>query len=100
MMMPRIHKYRLPVRIDFIGELNSSMGVVYVRQDQRVIDMLCDQRSFFPVETTEGLLIVGKAAVARILVVDRKKVEENPELFPNVDVEALSRRSSIAEELA
>lgn len=35
-MLIRVHKFRLPVRIYLAGETNAVMGVVYVRQDQRI----------------------------------------------------------------
>ena len=95
----RIHKFRLPVRIHLIGETNDVLGVVHVRQDQRVVDMLCDQRSFFPVQTREGLLIVGKAAVAKLFVVDREKASQDPDLFPDIDLAALDSRSGNMKEL-
>lgn len=97
-MLTRIHKFRLPVRIHLIGETNAVLGVVHVRQDQRVVDMLCDHRDFFPVETREGLLIVGKAAVAKILVVGREKASQDPELYPGVDFAALDARSGAVKE--
>lgn len=97
--MFRVHKFRLPVRIYLIGETDAVSGVVYVRQDQRVVDMLCDPRSFFPVETRDGLVVIGKAAVAKILVVGREKVMENPDLFPEADLVALGRRSEDMKEL-
>lgn len=92
-MSTRIHKFRLPVRISFLGETDALLGVVYVRQDQRIGDMLCDQRGFFPLETNEGLVIVNKAAISKVYVANRRTVEKNPGLFPNVDMTALDRRS-------
>ena len=97
--MARLHKFRLPVRIDLMGGNESVLGVVHVRQDQRVIDMLCDERPFFPVDTKEGLLVINKAAIAKIIVADREKVVSSPDVFPGVDLDALDRRAGDMKEL-
>lgn len=98
-MVTRIHKFRLPVRIHLAGESQAVLGVVHVRQDQRIVDMLCDQRSFFPVQTRDGLLIIGKAAVTKLVVVDREKADQDPDLFPGIDWEAVERRSGEMKDL-
>ena len=98
-MVTRIHKFRLPVRIHLAGESQAVLGVVHVRQDQRIIDMLCDQRSFFPVQTKEGLLIVGKTAVTKLVVVNREKADQDPNLFPDIDWAAVDRRSGEMKDL-
>lgn len=90
--MNHIPKYGFPVRIDLSGESQSVLGVVYVRQDQRVVDMLCDGRAFFPVSTKEGLFVINKSAVTKVSVLEREKVIPNLDLFPELDLTVLDRR--------
>jgi hypothetical protein len=87
-----ITKYALPARISIAGEERSILGVVYVRQDQRVIDMLCDPRPFFPVKTKEGVVLVSKAAVSTISILERADIEGSLDLYPGLDLATLTRR--------
>ncbi|WP_322895581.1 MULTISPECIES: hypothetical protein [unclassified Yoonia] len=90
--MDRIPKYGLPVRVSIMGETADLLGVVYVRQEQRVIDMLCDARPFFPLQTKERLVLVNKAAVSLISMLERAQVEQALDMFPGVNLAALNER--------
>lgn len=90
--MDRIPKYGLPVRVSMIGEPVDMLGVVYVRQEQRVIDMLCDTRPFFPLQTKDRLVLVNKAAVSVIAMLERAQVEEALDLFPGLKLATLDDR--------
>lgn len=87
--MDRIPKYGIPVRVSITGQTADLLGVVYVRQEQRVIDMLCDSRPFFPLRTKEILMLINKSAVAMISVLEREYVEESLDLFPDLELTAL-----------
>lgn len=89
--MDRIPKYGLPVRVSIMGDTPDLLGVVYVRQEQRVIDMLCDARPFFPLQTKERLVLVNKAAVMLLSMLDREQVEQALELFPGITLAALNK---------
>jgi hypothetical protein len=93
--MEHIPKYKIPVRIALLDD-DSVLGVVFVRQEQRVIDMLCDQRPFFPVNAREGVLVVNKSAVIKVEVLEKEFVLQNSDSFPDFDVQrdfdALARR--------
>ncbi len=80
----RIAKYNIPSRLFFANEF-SIYCVVFVRQDQRVSDMLCDGRAFFPVQTTEGVSLINKSHVLRLEVMSKERIAENLHLFPNLD---------------
>ncbi|QDA35748.1 hypothetical protein E4191_16435 (plasmid) [Paracoccus liaowanqingii] len=97
--MSHINKYRLPVQIHLIGETSVVLGVVHVRQDQRVLDMLCDQRPFFPVETRDGIFMINKATVTKIALATRRDIDRIPDAYPEVDFNALARRGGEAKEL-
>ncbi len=90
--MDQIPKYGLPVRVSIMGETSDLLGVVYVRQDQRVLDMLCDVRPFFPLQTKERLVLVNKAAVSLITMLDREQVEQAPDQFPGINLAWLNEK--------
>ncbi len=89
--MDRIPKYGLPVRVSIMGEDTDLLGVVYVRQEQRVIDMLCDARPFFPLQTKQKLVLISKSAVSMISMLDRKDVEDVLDSFPGLELAALGQ---------
>lgn len=97
--LSHIQKYRLPVQVHLVGDTNVLLGVVHVRQDQRVLDMLCDPRSFFPVETRDGVFIINKASVTKIALARREDIERVPDGYPDVNLDALARRSEGMKEI-
>ena len=84
--MGHIPKYKIPVRLSLLGE-GALLGVIFVRQEQRVVDMLCDQRPFFPVNTKIGMLLVNKSAVVKIDILESDFILRNQDSFPDVDAE-------------
>jgi hypothetical protein len=84
--MGHIPKYKIPVRLSLLGE-GTLIGVIFVRQDQRVIDMLCDPRPFFPVSTKTGMLLVNKSSVVKIDILESDFILRNQDSFPDVDAE-------------
>jgi hypothetical protein len=79
--MERIPKYRIPVRIALVQD-ESVLGVVFVRQEQRILDMLCEPKPFFPVNTKTGTLLVNKQSVIKLEVLDEDYVAEHRDNFP------------------
>ena len=79
--MDRIPKYRIPVRISLVQE-ESVLGIVFVRQEQRILDMLCEPNPFFPVNTKAGLFLVSKQSVIKIEVLDANYIAAHQENFP------------------
>ena len=49
----KLTKFGIPVRIA-MSDRTQIIGVVFVHQGQRVLDVLCDDRPFFPIQTTAG----------------------------------------------
>jgi hypothetical protein len=79
--MDRIPKYRIPVRISLVQE-ESVLGIVFVRQEQRILDMLCEPNPFFPVNTKTGLFLVNKRSVIKLEVLDADYVAAHQDNFP------------------
>ena len=85
-------KYRIPVRMMF-ADNSTIIGTVFVRQGQRVLDLLCDERPFFPVATTAGTVLLNKAHVRQINVLELAEISEMDHLLPEFDLEYLQSNS-------
>lgn len=82
--MNRIPKYKIPVRISLVQE-ESVLGIVFLRQEQRILDMLCEPNAFFPVNTKTGMFLVNKQSVIKLEVLDASYIEAHQENFPEND---------------
>ena len=90
--MQKNPKFNVPVRI----EMSDGLGmycVVFVRQNQRVIEMLCDERGFIPVQTNEGISLLNKSHILRIGIMTKDEIAEKSELFPSVSFYYLENNS-------
>ena len=65
------------------------IGVIFVRQNQRVIEVLCDERAFFPVETTGSVRLLNKQHVVQVDLLPIEEILEKRDLFPDIDVNYL-----------
>lgn len=81
-------KFGIPVRIA-MSDKTQIMGTVFVRQNQRVIDVLCDARTFLPVETTAGVRLLNKQHVLQVDLMSLEEMAEKHDLIPDVDFQYL-----------
>lgn len=78
-------KYKIPVRIRFNDE-TIVLGTVFVRQGQRVLDMICDERPFFPVAMTTGITLVNKMQIRQVDVMGVPEREDTKDPQPGFDL--------------
>lgn len=90
---PRIPKYKIPVRIRFADE-TSLVGVVFVRQGQRVLDLMCDERQFIPVVMTRGVTLANKAHVRQVDVLGMPEIADIQDALPEFDIAHVQDNSS------
>lgn len=69
------------------------IGALFVRQNQRVIEVLCDERAFFPIETIGGVRLLNKQHVVQVDLLPMEEILEKRELFPDIDVHYLSQNT-------
>ncbi|MFN4100196.1 MAG: hypothetical protein ACK4GT_10500 [Pararhodobacter sp.] len=81
-------KFGVPVRIA-MADGSVVTGMVFVRQGQRVVDVLCDARSFLPVKANDGVRLLNKQHAVQIQLMTMEEIFEKRELFPGVDVNYL-----------
>jgi DnaJ-domain-containing protein 1 len=91
---PRLQKIRLQVEMEIEGGTRL-LGHMFVAQNQRLPDLLNDNRDFLPFETTEGLItIVRKSTIRRVTPMNQITLPEaNADPF-----EILGVAPSIADE--
>lgn len=65
------------------------IGIVFVRQNQRVIEVLCDDRTFFPIETIGSVRLLNKHHVVQIDLLPMEEIIKQRDLFPDIDVQYL-----------
>ena len=84
-----IPKHAFPVRVMFVNGV-IEQGVVFIRPDQRVLDLMCDERGFFPFQRNSGLTFVNKASIIHIEEVLFEGLARNDQRFPGIDLEFLN----------
>ena len=90
-------KYKIPVRVSLVQE-DAVLGIIFVRQEQRIIDMLCDQRAFFPINTKDGMFLINKSSVIKMEILDKGFIVENSHNFPGLNLkQGFEAHSAIAE---
>lgn len=85
-------KFKIPVRIQF-ADLSTIIGAVFVRQGQRILDLMCDDRPFFPVSTTSGTILVNKSHVRQINVLGLDEISEIEDLLPDIDLDYIKNNT-------
>lgn len=88
----RIPKFRVPVRIRFADNA-SLVGLVFVRQGQRVIDLMCDDRGFIPIIMTSGTTLANKAHIRQVDVLSLQDIVEIQDTLPKFDLAYLNKNS-------
>jgi len=84
----KIPKYNVPVRVSLTTG-DQHFGVLFLRPDQRVMDVLSDERDFLPFQTVDGTSLLGKAHLVRVEVLKEADVKDNMDLFPDLDLSHL-----------
>lgn len=85
-------KYKIPVRVHY-ADNSTVIGTVFVRQGQRVLDLLCDERTFLPLAVTSGTMLVNKSHMRHVNVLSLAEIEEMRDLLPAIDLDYLKNNS-------
>ena len=90
--MERFPKFCAPVKIQF-NDGTQEYGGIYVRQNQRVIDVFCDDRPFIPFRTMRSMILLNKSLLSHVELVNLDEIETKRDLFPPLDLDYLKRNS-------
>jgi len=85
-------KYRIPVRIVYADQ-SIITGTVFVRQGQRVLDVMCDDRPFFPVLMVSGTILANKRHVRQIDILGLPEIVKMQDDLPEFDMNYLRNNS-------
>lgn len=85
-------KHNVPVRMTLVNG-SHVLGIIYLRQGQRISDMLCDDREFFPLKSTTGVILLNKKNVMQVDVMTIDEMVEREELFPDMSVTYLNNNA-------
>jgi len=90
--MLSIPKFKVPVLI-LMSDGVGIYCVIFARQNQRLIEILGDDRTFIPVETNAGVSLLNKAHILRVVILTKAEMMEKTELFPSVSFYYLDNNS-------
>ena len=67
----QMDKIKVDVQLELSNGVNM-LGAFFIRRDQRISDLLNDERSFLPIEATNGLIInMNKTTIAQVTQLDQ-----------------------------
>ena len=90
--MVNIPKFKVPVYI-LMSDGTGIYCVIFARQNQRLIEILGEIRAFIPVETNDGVQLINKAHILRVVVLTKEQMMEQAALFPDVNTYYLENNS-------
>jgi hypothetical protein len=62
-----------------------------MRPDQRMVDMLCENRDFIPVETLDSMHMVNRMSIVHVELLDMKKASGLQDKLPDYDQREMHR---------
>ncbi len=68
----KITKWKIEVQVELDNGARL-LGFLFIKQMQRLSDLLNDQRSFLPMQTGDGLIVqIAKSTIAKVVQLDQK----------------------------
>ena len=65
------------------------LGGIHVRQNQRILDVLCDERPFLPVNLRDRTILLNKSKLVQIDILDISEISGMLDILPEVDLDYL-----------
>lgn len=81
-------KYCIPVKAT-LEDGSQYYGGIHVIQSQRVLDVLCDERSFIPFTLRDRTILVNKSKLVQVEIMDLSEIEERQDILPEVNLDYL-----------
>ena len=85
-------KYCIPVKLTLEGGIQH-YGGIHVRQDQRILDVLCDERQFVPIALQERTILLNKSKLVQIDLLTISEITEKENILPEVNIDYLKSNS-------
>ena len=81
-------KYCVPVKAT-LEDGSQHFGAVHVRQNQRVIGVLCDERAFIPFKLRDRTILLNKAKLVQVDILELSEIEEMEDILPELNLDYL-----------
>ena len=82
-------KYCVPVKAT-LEDGSQCYGGIHVIQDQRVLDVLCDERPFIPFTLRDRTILVNKSKLVQIELMKMSEIIERQDILPEVNLDYLN----------
>lgn len=81
-------KFCVPVKVTLEGG-TQHYGGVHVRQNQRILDVLCDERPFLPFRLRDKVVILNKSRLLQVELLEMSEIPQLLHLLPEIDLDYL-----------
>ncbi|SEP18656.1 hypothetical protein SAMN04490248_1342 [Salinihabitans flavidus] len=85
-------KYCVPVKAT-LEDGSQQFGGIHVTQSQRILDVLCDERSFIPFTLRDRTILLNKSKVVQVDLLQLAEITEMADILPEVNLDYLKANS-------
>lgn len=82
-------KYCIPVKAT-LENGSQYFGGVHVGQNQRVLDVLCDERAFLPFSMRERTILLNKSKLVQVDLLELSEIADMEDILPEVNLDYLN----------
>ncbi|MEX1233895.1 MAG: hypothetical protein WEB56_02790 [Roseovarius sp.] len=82
-------KYCVPVKAT-LDNGTQHFGGLHVSQNQRVLDVLCDDRPFIPFKLRDRTILLNKSRLVQIDLLEMSEISELRDVLPEVNIDYLN----------
>lgn len=82
-------KYCVPVKVTLEND-SQYFGGVHVIQNQRVLDVLCDDRPFLPFKLRDRTILLNKSKIMQIDLLEMAEISEMGDILPEINLDYLN----------
>lgn len=81
-------KYCIPVKAT-IENGSQHFGGVHVNQNQRILDVLCDDRPFIPFTLRDRTILLNKSKLVQVDILTMSEITEMQDVLPELNLDYL-----------
>jgi hypothetical protein len=81
-------KHLIPVKAT-LQDGSQHFGGVHVSQNQRVLDVLCDDRDFIPFKLKDRTILLNKSRLVQVDLLGLAEITEMQDILPEVNTDYL-----------
>lgn len=85
-------KYCVPVKAT-LENGTQHYGGLHVRQNQRILDVLCDERPFIPFKLRDRTILLNKSKLVQVDLLEMEEISEMQDVLPELNLDYLKANS-------